>query len=206
MRNFWGIVPRYIVKNKKRVIFMGIGIILSISLIVSLSIMVEALKKSSYKKMIDDAGGIYDVSFETRNYIRLEELKEDKLLEDIAIITTLGVHKIPNSEAGVEIGGYEEDIVNLLNFQLLEGRYPKGENEIALEHWILDAMPEKYNIGDSITLPYTIETFNAKGIKVQKEIESNFILVGLFDHVNNTSKNKNLAKAYVTKEFADKAL
>lgn len=206
MRSFWGLIPRYIIKNKKRIILMGIGIILSISLIVSLSIMVDALKKSSYKKMIDDAGGSYDISFETRNYTRLEELKKDKILSDISIVTTLGAHKILNTESAIEISGYEENVTSLLNFQLVDGRYPSNEKEIAVEQWILDAMPEKYKIGDAIRLSYSIETLNSKGIKSSKEVESEFVLVGLFEHINNTFKNKSIGKAYVTKNFADKTL
>lgn len=206
MGSFWGIIPRYIIKNKKRILFMGIGIVLSISLIVSLSIMVESLKKSSYKKMIDDAGGNFDISFDTRNHVRLEELKTDKVIKDISIVTFLGLHEVSDIKSAIDISGYDDNITKLLNFQLLEGRYPEGENEIALEKWILDVMPQKYNIGDTIRLSYSIDTFDSKGNKVPKEIESEFVLVGFFDYINNTIKNKNMAKAYVTKEFIARIL
>jgi len=50
MKNFWGVVPRYITKNKNRVLFMAIAIVLSTTLIVSLSIM----KKSYLEYVIND--------------------------------------------------------------------------------------------------------------------------------------------------------
>lgn len=63
MKSFWGLIPKYLVKNKKRNFFVAVGIMLSISLIVSLSIMIKNLKESSYKQMIDDFGGVYDNFF-----------------------------------------------------------------------------------------------------------------------------------------------
>jgi|GEM_PF-6597844 len=46
MKSFWGIVPRYIIKNKKRVSSIAVGIVLGITLIMSLSIIQEAWTKA----------------------------------------------------------------------------------------------------------------------------------------------------------------
>lgn len=201
MRSFWGIIPRYIIKNKKRIVFMGIGIVLSIALIVSLSIIQESVSKTSYERMVDDAGGIYDISFFTRDYEKFEELKTDSAVEKMSIAANLGQYKIPNSKVNIDIKAYDENITEFLNFNLIEGRYPRKENEIALEQWVLDAFPQKYEIGDTIKLPHTVEYRTLEGERLQEEIESNFVLVGTFKYTNNQFPNKNTAKAYITKEF-----
>lgn len=201
MRSFWEIIPRYIIKNKKRIVFMGIGIVLSVALIVSLSIMGESVKKTSYGRMIEDSGGIFDIRFQTFDYGKFEDLKSDPIVQKISIAATLGTHKIPNSKVSIDIKAYEENITEFLNFQLMEGRFPSKGNEIALEKWVLDALPQEYKIGDTIKLPHTIEYRTLEGKRLPEDTESDFILVGTFQHTANEFSNKNFAKAYITKEF-----
>lgn len=201
MRSFWGIIPRYIIKNKKRIVFMGIGIVLSVALIVSLSIIQESVSKTSYERMVDDAGGIYDISFFTRDYGKFEELKTDSAVEKMSIAANLGEYRIPNSKVNIDIKAYDENITEFLNFNLIEGRYPQKGNEIALEQWVLDAFPQKYEIGDTMKFPHTVEYRTLEGERLQEEMESNFVLVGTFKYTNNQFPNKNTAKGYITKEF-----
>jgi len=54
MKSFWGIVPRYIRRNKSRVLFMAIGIVLSTTLIISLSIMKESYLEYAINDSIKD--------------------------------------------------------------------------------------------------------------------------------------------------------
>lgn len=206
MRSFWGIIPRYIIKNKKRIVFMGIGIVLSVALIVSLSIIQESVNKTSYEKMVDDAGGIYDISFFTRDYERFEELKTDSAVEKMSIVAKLGEYRIPNSKVTMDIKAYDENITEFLNFNLTEGRYPEKGNEIALEQWVLDAFPQKFKIGDTMKLPHTVEYRTLDGERLQEEIESNFVLVGTFKYTANQLSNKNTANAYITKKFLNGVL
>lgn len=206
MRSFWGIIPRYIIKNKKRIAFMGIGIVLSVALIVSLSIIQESVSKTAYGRMLDDAGGLYDILFFTRDYGKFEELQKDPLVEKISIAADLGTHKIPDSKVTIDIKAYDENITEFLNFNLIEGRYPSKSNEIALEQWVLDGFPLKYKIGDTIRLPHTIEYRTPEGKQLPEQVESDFILVGVFQHTANQLGNKNTAKAYTTKEFLQNTL
>jgi ABC-type antimicrobial peptide transport system permease subunit len=206
MRNFWVIIPRYIIKNKKRIAFMGIGIVLSVALIVSLSIIQESVTKTAYERMLDDSGGLYDISFFTRDYKTFEELEKDPLVEKISIVAEIGTHKISNSKVTVDIKAYDENITELLNFKLMEGMYPSKGNEIALEQWVLDGFPQKYKIGDTIKLSHSIEYRTLEGKRIPEDAESYFVLVGTFQHTANQLGNKNTAKAYITKEFLQNTL
>ncbi|MCM0648875.1 FtsX-like permease family protein [Clostridium swellfunianum] len=201
MRSFWGIIPRYIIKNKKRIAFMGIGILLSVALIVSLSIIQESVTKTAYERMLEDSGGLYDISFFTRDYKTFKELEKDPLVEKISIAASIGTHKIPDSKVTVDIKAYDENITELLNFKLIDGRYPSKGNEIALEQWVLDGFSEKYKIGDTIKLSHSIEYRTLDGKQLPEEAESDFVLVGTFQHTANQLGSKNTAKAYITKEF-----
>ena len=171
MKSFWGLIPRNLIKNKKRVLFIAVGIILSISLIISLSIMLDTLKSSSNKRMIDDCGGAYDGSFFAFDKKDLEKLTKDPVIDRISTFANLGIYKVPNSKYILEVNGYEKNILEFTNFKILQGRYPESNNEIAIEEWVLNTMAKKYKIGDKIKLNLTIGRFK----KNNKEEE--FILI-----------------------------
>ncbi|MGH4121786.1 MAG: ABC transporter permease [Clostridium sp.] len=206
MKNFWSLIPRNLMKNKKRVFFIAVGIILSISLIISLSIMLDILKTSSYKRMVDDDGGIYDASFFTSQKKNLEKLSKDSVVNKTSIFACLGNYKLPNTKYILEINGYDNNIAEFLNFKLSKGRYPKNNNEIAMEEWILNNMPKKYNIGDKIKLTSSIQYINTQGKPDEIKNEDEFILVGTFEYKFNKNGQKNKAIAYVTKNYVEGVL
>ncbi|WP_035292872.1 FtsX-like permease family protein [Clostridium sp. KNHs214] len=197
MKSFWGLIPKYLVKNKKRNFFVAVGIMLSISLIVSLSIMIKNLKESSYKQMIDDFGGVYDNFFFTEDKKSLNKLVKDPLVDKVSISCKLGEYKVPNSKYVLRVNGYDDNIGEFLNFKLLEGKYPKKDNEIAIEAWVLSAMHKKYKVGDKIKLNLTVGRF--KKFNIEKE----FIISGIFDYKFNTNQLKNTAIAYVPRSYVE---
>ncbi len=197
MKSFWGLIPKYLVKNKKRNFFVAVGIMLSISLIVSLSIMIKNLKESSYKQMIDDFGGVYDNFFFTEDKKSLNKLVKDPLVDKVSISCKLGEYKVPNSKYVLRVNGYDDNIGEFLNFKLLEGKYPKKDNEIAIEAWALSAMHKKYKVGDKIKLNLTVGRF--KKFNIEKE----FTISGIFDYKFNTNQLKNTAIAYVPRSYVE---
>ena len=205
MKTFWGIVPRYIRKSKSRVLFMATGIVLTMTLIVSLFITKEALSKAYVQKRIEGDGGCYDLKFSTTNYNALEKLKEDSIVSNMTIITPFGLSDIEDTKYSIKIDGYEDNIKDFLNFKLLDGRMPSNDKEIALESWVLDALPNEYKLGDKIKLNSALEYTDISGKKnIVREDE--FIIVGTFKYTFRKNLQKNVGKAYVTREFAENNL
>lgn len=81
MKKFWGIIPRNIIKNKKRVFIMGISIVLAISLIVSLSIVGDSIIKNKSEEYINLGGGTYDIFTESNDYNLMNEFAEESFLK-----------------------------------------------------------------------------------------------------------------------------
>ncbi|MGH4123680.1 MAG: ABC transporter permease [Clostridium sp.] len=200
MKSFWSLIPRNLIKNKKRVFFMAVGIILSISLIISLSIMLDTLKSSSYKRMVDDFGGTYDGFFYAPDKKDLEKLDKDPVVDKTSSVLKLGDYKVPNSKYILEVNGFDKNITEFINFKIIQGRYPESNSEIAMEDWVLNAMPKKYKIGDKIKLNLTIGRFE----KFKKEEE--FTLTGIFQYKFNTNQLKNTGLAYIPKDYAEVVL
>lgn len=205
MKSFWGIVPRYIIKNKSRVSFMATGIVITIALIVSIFIMKEALIKAYKLKQIEGQGGDYDIILDTRDYKAIENLQKDDLISKISVVTPFGTSKIDNSKYSIDVSGYEENIDELLNYKVLKGRLPENDNEIALESWILDVLPEKYEVGDKIKLKSYLE-YVGTNERETVEKENEFIIVGTFEHIFTGNTEKEVGRAYVTRRFAEDSL
>ncbi|QAT39730.1 FtsX-like permease family protein [Clostridium sp. JN-9] len=202
MKSFWGLIPRNLIKNKKKNAFIAIGIVLSMCLIISLSIMLDTLKKSSYERTIDNAGGAYDIWVSSTSADNVNLFKKDPIFTKISICENLGLYQVPDSNYTLEINGYDKNIPDFINMKLQQGRYPENDNEIAVQDWILDKLPQKYKIGDKVNLTSTLSYKNSKGDNEEFKVENQLILVGIYKS-NNISGGKNKATAYVTKKYVE---
>ncbi|WP_035292874.1 FtsX-like permease family protein [Clostridium sp. KNHs214] len=201
MKSFWGIIPKYLIKNKKRNFFVAISIVLSITLITSLSVMIYALRDNEKARLIDDIGGSYDVIMYYRNEYRKDTEKlikgNNDIVENETTFISMGNSKIKDSQYSIDINGYDKKAIDLFNFKLLKGHYPEKPNEIALENWVVKKIKPNLKIGDKVNLSSML----VNG-KYDLKLNNEFVLVGIFDHTFNYNVAKNIAKAYVCKEFA----
>lgn len=203
MKSFWGIVPRYIKKSGSRVFFMATGIVLSVMLIASLSIMKESYLDYKIKEDIEINGGNYDIRIQGKGYGNLDNLYKESIIDKVSLVTPLGISKIEDSKYSIDIRGYEENIAEFINIDIVEGRSPSSDNEIALEQWILDYLPKKYKVGDKIKLDYDLNYETSNGFKSLNG-SNEFTLVGVFKYTS--ALNSEVGKAWVTREFADKKI
>lgn len=206
MRSFWAIIPRYIIKNKKRVVFIALGIIISMSVVVSLTFIKESLTTALYDKTIKDMGGVYDLAGYSTGFLDYESIKNEKEVKDISLVKPLGVYSIPDTKYSMNICSYEDNIGDLLNFNLIEGRYPRSGNEIAIEKWILDLIPGEYKVGDTINLKYTTK-YRGRNTEFNMEGgQATFFITGTFEHIFRKNNLFGEGKAYATPEFVNSLL
>lgn len=197
MKSFWSLIPRRMLKSKKNAFYVGIGIILSISLIIAMNIMIDGLMKDAYKRGIEEDGGTYDVFLYSPDKKNVEKLKKDEVVEKLSSLAYLGKYKVPNTKYELEIDGCENNLGDFLNLKLLQGKYPEKDNEIIIEDWILDSMPQKYHIGDKVKLNLEI------GSNKKKNEDKEFVLTGIFNHKFTTNQEKNKGSAYVTEKYVE---
>jgi ABC-type antimicrobial peptide transport system permease subunit len=206
MKSFWGMIPRYIKKGKKRITFVALGIIVSMALIVSLGTISEALKESLYQKMKDDSGGIHDIYLGTLGYVDFDRVSKEEVVKEVTTVWPIGKYDVPNTDNSLQISAFKENATDILNLKLLEGRYPEKDNEIAIEKWILDLFTKKYEIGDKITIPYTI-VHRGRGTEFYYEKgETEFVLTGTYDFTYRNWFYPKEGNAYITPEFGAKIL
>lgn len=205
MKSFWSLIPKYISSNKKRVLFVAVGIIFSISLIIALNIMLETVHKSSIERMVDSTGGYYDIYCENADKNVMDTLSKDTDIEKKTIVANLGEYKIPDSVYTIKLNGYESNATELFSFKLKQGRYPKNNNEIALQSWIVESMPQKFKIGDKIKFQ-TKKAANNNGKWEWVTLNHEFTITGIFDYTFNQLTLKNTALGYITREYVESVL
>ncbi|MFR1709022.1 MAG: ABC transporter permease [Clostridium sp.] len=165
--------------------------------------MKESYLDYKIKEDIDINGGNFDVRIQAKGYKNLDNLCKESIIDKLSLVTPLGISRIESSKYSIDIKGYEENITGFINMKIVEGSSPSSDNEIALEKWILDYLPKKYEIGDKIKLDYNLKYEGTNEFEALKD-SNEFTLVGIFEYTSALSSE--VGKAWVTRDFAEKKL
>jgi len=98
--------------------------------------------------------GNFDILITGMNDKAISELKKADFVEDYGYAHSIAMGFTENSgkENGVSIAWLDEKAKELLYLNLIEGRYPEKENEIAIEQAVLDRLGINAKVGEEINL------------------------------------------------------
>jgi putative ABC transport system permease protein len=201
MKSFWSLIPRSLIKNKKRTLFISVSIMLSAMLITTMSITISNYKKQTIENAKMQSGGHYYGScFEAGNFESIKTLKSEPSVDEFGTSIMMGYAEVGSDNYKIELNGYDNVDTELLDFKLEEGRYPNKDSEIALEKYVLDKFNVKPKIGDKIKLSYMFNYINFKDGKESPAVkrgDKEFVLVGIL-HNRMDSMKERKAKGYLT--------
>ena len=173
--------------NKKKTIVTIIGILLSTSLITSIITLISSFQTSTieYTKKIY---GDYHYEFLNLPIEKLDVIKSNKNIEQYFITkniksTTL---KYKNNLTSVKLVGLSENSINKIGLNLLEGTFPKNENEIIICEDMLNSENLDIKIGSEITLQDT----NNMLVQSDKEIVKKYKITGIASFPNQSLKKQ----------------
>ena len=140
--------------NKKRTIVTIIGIMLSVALITAVSSMYASGIKSltNYEKRIN---GNYHVSISDVNKEELTRIENNRSIKEIYKVKELGYAKIDSKneyKPYARILGMNNDSMNNLSINLIDGRLPSNSNEVLITTHLKTNGRLDYKIGDTIKL------------------------------------------------------
>lgn len=209
MKSFWGLIPRSLIKNKKRTLFISVSIMLSAMLITSLSLTLSNYNKQKTENSKKQSGGHYYASCkEVGNFESIQILKGEPSVDKFGTSILMGYGEVGSENYKIELNGYDKTDTELLDFKLEDGRYPEKDSEIALEKWVLNKFKEELKIGDNVNLNYIfnyIDVKDGKDAPAVKRGEKEFILTGILENRLDSMKDKK-AKAYLTIESVKNTL
>ena len=106
MKSFWGLIPRSLIKNKKRTLFISISILLSAMLITSLSLTLSNYKEQKIENGKKQSGGHYYASCtEAGNFESIKTLKSEPLIDKFGTTILMGYAKTFDTDNKIELNG-----------------------------------------------------------------------------------------------------
>ena len=139
--------------NKKRTIVTIIGIMLSVALITAVATMFQSFIDSMIKYEKRQKGD-YHVSFRDVPYEEVVNIKNNRSVEDTYLVENVGYAVLSDSKNEYKpyafVMGFTDESEKKLGINLVEGRFPENENEIAVDRMHADNVGIK--TGDTITV------------------------------------------------------
>jgi len=202
---FLGLIPKYLLKNKKRTILIAIGIMLSSFLLTTMNVAIKNYKEKAYRTAIEMAGGDfhgYNVGIPMQ-YIGW--VKAEKRVTEAGRSINLGYMNTEDKENSLKIASYTEEARNMLLIEVKEGKYPTSNNEVAMEAWVLNKFFPSAKVGDKVKIAFDRTHYEVTGGKLQKKDTIECTITGILED-RYSSQVKKTGFACVTEEFVESLL
>ncbi|AKG34955.1 FtsX-like permease family protein [Paenibacillus durus] len=151
MNSYLQFVTKSLSRQKMMAILAGVSIILATTLLTALGLS-YSLMKDAMIQQAQEVGGHDHAVITNLGRSTAEQIRHEPLVNNAGLSLTLGAFKLPGGGINVTIEGFDSEVRSMQNVQLLEGRFPTKENEIALEQAVLKQMGITGEIGQKITL------------------------------------------------------
>lgn len=190
MKEDFNIVIKYIKSFKSRSIAIMLSIILGTSLIVGVGTLSRSAQQADVNRTKREMG-TYHVYYKDIDKNQLKIVKEGKDIKNIGITSYYASTDV-NEKLPINIlyadNNYLDD-----ESAIIEGRLPKGENEVVLEAWILNSMGLKPEVGQELTFKLynkdKAETFKVVGILKDRYKDKSVGRCEMFLHLDESKVN-----------------
>lgn len=146
---------RSLKKNKLRTISTAAGIILSALLMTAIVVLVMSLLSSLIVTTIKKSGNWHFYTWEISD-TQVNTMLDSKKVEKIGTSYHAGYSIIQNpinqKKPYIQVNAVSMTLFEMLPVRLLEGNYPKKDNEVLIPSHLKNEYGEDYKIGNSITL------------------------------------------------------
>lgn len=191
MGNDLSIVLKYIKSYKTRSLAIILSIVLGTALIVGVGTLARSAQQADVDRMKRELG-THHVIFKDINKDQLDIVKQGNDIKEIGVTsyyasTELG-EKLP-----INIQYASENYLNN-DSELKKGRFPKGNNEVVVEEWVLNSMGLEPNLNQELTFKLyqkeKPETFKVVGILEDRYKEKQIGVCEMFLVLDENNINK----------------
>lgn len=190
--------------KKKRTISTIIGIVLSVALICAVATMATSFRETLLQGAISKRG-YYHIKLSDITENDIKDIKNNRDIKDIKQIQEVGYAELKTSQNKdkpyIHLYSMENSTFEFLKFKLIEGNFPKNENEIIISKHIITNGKSDIKIGDTITLDVgkrissdNIEldsscSYNSEHEKIEDSEKHTFKVVGMIERPDYTFEN-----------------
>ena len=141
--------------NKKRTLVTLIGVIISVAMITAVASLGVSFMDMMKRQVISDDGQ-WHVLYQNVNSSQIEAIKNDEDTKDVVLSRNLGYSLLEGSQNDnkpyIFIAEYNNEGFENFPVELIEGRFPKAQNEIVISESIISNGKVNYKIGADISL------------------------------------------------------
>lgn len=157
---------KYIQKYYKRSFAIALSIILSVVLIVGVGTLSQSVKKAEIDELKYTSGNTH-MKIKDLTKGQIDVLNQNKEIKNISYTSFYDGYNYKD-KALVNLIYSSENYLELDNSSIIEGRFPKGEGEIALEEWVIMNLDLKPELNQELELQLVnkgrVEKFRLVGI------------------------------------------
>lgn len=198
---------RYMKRQKKRISFTIIGVILAVALVSGTGLLMTSFLNMRYTQSLNENGSWHYEIFGVDTKSQFDTLKSNVLIKSAgqAALDTYaqaGLQPGADGKTGddghyyINLHEYDRTALSMMPYKLSKGRMPGNSGEIALQQETASFFDQKVQLGDKITLPVgNYEDHVESGSKnaqerFRKTGTRTFTVVGFFNHsVDYMQKN-----------------
>ena len=172
----------YLKKQKGRTFSMILGVVLAIMLVFGFDVINESQSKKQLEMIYKSYGGYHGV-YQNLSKDKLEEMKNDKDIEEIAGVASLG-DIIAEDGTSIKLNSFNEKYIDMSGYSMKEGHLPKKEGEIVLESQALKQMGLDERLNQTIEFKIKKKYKDENGINKIFMEKKKFELVGIITKPN----------------------
>lgn len=190
MKNDLSIVLKYIKSYKARSLAIILSIVLGTALIVGVGTLSRSAQQANLEIMKRELGA-YHVHFKDINQTQLDIVKKGNDIKKLSITSNYASTDL-DEKLPINIVHASKNYLDETS-KLLKGRFPKGDNEVVVEEWVLNSMGLKLNLNQEITFKLykkeKPETFKVVGILSNRYIEKTNGICEMFMNLDKSKLN-----------------
>ncbi|MGX4600711.1 ABC transporter permease [Faecalimicrobium sp. JNUCC 81] len=191
MENDLKMVLKYIKSYKSRSLAIILSIVLGTALIVGVGTLSRSAQQADLDRLKRETG-THHVYFRDINEEQLDIVKKGKDIKDVSI-TSYYAATDEGEKLPININYASENYLTN-NSKLIKGRFPKTDNEVVLEEWILNSMGLEPDVNQEITFRLyqkeKPETFKVVGILKDRYREKSVGICEMFLALDEDKLNK----------------
>jgi putative ABC transport system permease protein len=141
LKNYKQLIPIYIKTQLKYTLSIATAIIVATALIVSMLV----LSKSSSRNAIERAkykGGKHHAAYIDISKNEIQKIRTNKFVKEVYCKALLG-DGLTSGGKRILIGALDKRCIKEFDYTIAKGKFPRKNNEIAIEKWMLDNLRVK---------------------------------------------------------------
>ncbi|MFC5703214.1 ABC transporter permease [Cohnella faecalis] len=150
MIGYGALAGRYLKQQRRKSTLTVFGIILSVALICALGTMGQALKDNLLKQQMYEDGS-WHFAYTPNSAELYDKLSHHALVDRTGALISGDITALAD-DYKIAVNDANADALQLLPIHLAEGRLPAAPNELAAEQWIVQRLPGKPKLGDTVRL------------------------------------------------------